>query len=64
MSLEKRIMKAKPKDLQKLLDAVMKRYEQVYPEWEVSVISVRRCEDRVEQLDRTIQLLEGMKTRV
>ena len=45
-----------------VLNAVLKRYNELFPEWEVSTISLHKCTDRNEQLDNMIMLLEKMKS--
>ncbi len=55
------IKNAKPEELEDILKAVLARYGQVYPDWEVTVISLEKAEDRTEQLDRIIAMLEKMK---
>ena len=46
-----------------ILDAVLFRYRQLYPEWDISLITVDKREDKNEQLDRVIQLLQNMKEK-
>ena len=44
------------------VDAVLRRYAQLFPDWEIGTVSLCKKEDRNMQIDRTIQLLENMKT--
>ena len=55
------IKTAEPEELEDILKALLERYRAVYPEWDVSVVSLEREADKNEQLDRMIQLLEKMK---
>ena len=55
------IKTAEPEELEDILKALLKRYREVYPEWDVSVITLEKTADKKEQLDRMIQLLEKMK---
>ena len=48
--------------IEKLLNAVLQRYGELYPDWEVSTVTVEKTQNRSEQLDRIIALLEKMKT--
>ena len=48
--------------IEKLLNAVLRRYGELYPDWEVSTVTVEKTQNRSEQLDRIIALLEKMKT--
>lgn len=47
--------------IQQVLDAVLERYTELYPQWAVSVISVQRNADRNLQIDQMIRLLESIK---
>ena len=55
------ISRAKPEELDELLQAVLKRYREVYPDWEIITVSLEKAVDKNEQLDRIIQLLEKWK---
>ena len=57
------IKKAKPEELNDILLAVMARYREVYPDWELITVSLEKAVDKMEQLDRIIQLLEHMKEK-
>ena len=57
------IKKAKPEELNDILLAVMARYREVYPDWELITVSLEKAVDKNEQLDRMIGLLENMKEK-
>lgn len=44
-----------------LLRAVIKRYSELFPDWEISFVTVPKTDDRNEQLDRVIRFIENMK---
>ena len=44
-----------------VLDAVLDRYSVLYPDWEVSTLSIPKYLDRNQQIDRAIELLTNMK---
>lgn len=46
-----------------LLDAVLARYAVLYPDWEISTLSLPKNPDRVRHLEGIIQTLEQMKRR-
>lgn len=48
--------------IEELLFAGLKRYAVLFPDWEISTVSIDKREDRCEQIDRIIQVLETMKT--
>ena len=60
--LIKEIKNANSKEIISILNAALSRYSVLFPDWEISTISVFKSEDRNEQLDRMITLLEKMKT--
>ena len=45
-----------------VLSAVVLRYGELFPDWEISTISLKKSEDRNQQIDRMIQLLTQMKS--
>ena len=57
----KKISQADQAQASEILEAVLRRYAQLYPDWDVGTISVRKDEDRNKQLDDTIRVLESMK---
>ena len=59
--MKKYIKNAEPEELEDILKALLERYREVYPDWEMTVISLEKAADKKEQLDRMIQLLEKMK---
>ena len=59
--MKKYIENAKPEELDELLQAVLKRYREVYPDWEIITVSLEKAVEKNEQLDRIIQLLEKWK---
>ena len=59
----RKVSTANEEETEMLLTAVLARYGELYPDWEISTISLLRGEDRAEQLDRTIRMLEYMKKR-
>jgi len=58
-----KIKKAKPEELNDILLAVLERYREVFPDWEIITVSLEKAVDKNEQLDRTIKLLENMKEK-
>ena len=62
LDLAAEIAKTDDDELEKLLQAVLRRYAQAFPEWEVSVISLEKEQNKNEQLDRVIAMLQKMKT--
>lgn len=57
------ISQARDHEIQEMMTALLKRYKELFPNWEVSVISVEKTGDRNKQIDETIQLLEKLKDR-
>ena len=61
--LLKEIAHAQEEQIELLLTAVLSRYAVLYPDWEISTISIQKTADRNQQIDRTIQMLERLKQR-
>ena len=57
------IKKAESEELNDILLAVLSRYREVFPDWELITISIEKAVDKNEQLDRVIELLEHMKEK-
>ena len=55
------IAQADGKYIETLLYAVLRRYAELFPEWEVRTISLERYKDPFVQLDRIIAMLEKLK---
>ncbi|MBR0446402.1 MAG: hypothetical protein IIX23_03800 [Oscillospiraceae bacterium] len=60
--LVEEIAKADGIEIEKLLTAVLQRYAVLFPDWEVSTITLQKSADRNEQFDRVIAMLQKMKT--
>ena len=60
-SVISRIRRANGEELDIFRKEVLSRYAVLYPNWEVSTVSIDKCEDRNEQIDRMIQILEKCK---
>ena len=58
-----KIKKAEPEELNDILLAVLERYREVFPDWEIMTLSLEKAVDKNEQLDRVIDLLERMKEK-
>ncbi len=58
-----KIKKAEPEELNDILLAVLERYREVFPDWEIMTLSLEKAVDKNEQLDRVIDLLEHMKEK-
>ena len=61
MCILSEINHAKPEELDQILQAVLQRYREVYPDWELITISLEKAVDKKEQLDRIIATLEKLK---
>ena len=58
------IMQADDQQLSDLLNTVLMRYRELFPGWELCVLSLNKQEDHRQQLAETIRLLEQMKAAV
>ena len=55
------ISQAQDFEIEEMMTALLKRYRELYPDWEVSVISLKKKDDRNRQIDEVIQFLEKLK---
>ena len=61
MNLLEKIKHADSDDMNDILLAVLARYRELFPEWEISTVSIEKKGDRNQQLDSIIELLKKMK---
>ena len=57
-----RIAQANDVEIGDILTAVLQRYGELFPEWEVSTLSLKKDTDRNRQIDETIQMLLRLKS--
>ncbi len=55
------IWKVEPGQIGDVVDAALGRYQALYPQWEVTTISIDKRQSRSAQIDRMIAFLEKMK---
>ena len=61
MELLEKIKRLESEEIQEFLDALLARYRELYPDWEINIISLEKKRSRNDQLDEMITLLESMK---
>ena len=61
MGILERIKQAKPEEMSDLILAVQSRYNELFPDWELSFYTLERKQDKNEQLDAMIALIEKLK---
>ena len=47
------------REIGEVVDAVLRRYSDLFPDWEIATVSINKKEDREEQLNNIIRLLEN-----
>jgi len=62
LNLVEEIKKADDIEIHSLLRAVLNRYNELSEDWELSVIALRKNGDPNEQIDKTISLLQMLKS--
>ena len=55
------IKTAKPEELDQILQAVLARYREVHPDWEIMFLSLDKKENKKKQIDSIIALLNQIK---
>lgn len=60
-ALLERIRQANGVQIEPILRAVLQRYRELYPQWEIDIFTLEKCGDRNQQLDNMIALLEHLK---
>ena len=59
--LIKKIANASPRDAEQILNAIIRRYAQLYPDWDLHVFSVQKGADENKQIDQAIALFESFR---
>ena len=60
--LEEEIARADSTQIENLLKAILDRYAVLFPDWEISAVSLPNSPQRDVQIDRMIAVLQGMKS--
>lgn len=60
--LEEEIARADSTQIETLLKAILDRYAVLFPDWEISAVSLPKSPQRDVQIDRMIAVLQGMKS--
>ncbi len=60
-AIQQVLLNAQAEDMEMIMKAVISRYEELFPDWEISTISIEKGKDRDAQLDQAIALLQSMK---
>lgn len=61
-NITEKIAQAGPSEIGVLLEAVLKRYGELFPDWEINTFTFQKQQDRNRQIEDAIRLLEAMKT--
>lgn len=56
-----RISQAQDHEIPEMMAAILKRHKELFPNWEMSLVSIEKTGDRNKQIDEMIQLLEKLK---
>ena len=56
------IKNVRDEDIPLLFKAVAQRYQEVFPDWSVTVITLEKTHDRNAQIDRIISNLQAIKS--
>ena len=49
-------------EINAVVDAVLAKYQMLFPDWEIATFSIFKKDDSEDQIDRLIQLLKELKT--
>lgn len=55
------VARASRDEIREMLNCVLKRYSELYPQWELSVITMDRRENPDEQISRMIEFLRRLR---
>lgn len=60
MDIYEMINETGKEEIADVLDSVLFRYKQLFPDWEISVVSIDKTGDKNEQLNNMIHLIQNM----
>ena len=55
------IKNAKPEEMEAIMQAVLARYRELYPDWEILFLSLDKKDNKNDQIDNIIALLNKIK---
>lgn len=58
------IRRANKRQIGTVLEETVRRYNELYPEWEIAVISLRRSGDPAEQAEDVIRMLRSLREQI
>lgn len=61
MQVLKQIAKVEPERIQAVLEAIMQRYDELFPDWEINFFSIPKSADRNAHIDQAIRMLQSFK---
>ena len=56
-----KIQNANPNEAERYLNAIVKRYSVLYPDWDLTMVSLQKSDDKNEQIDRIISFIESLR---
>ena len=63
MDLLERIKTAESEEINDLVTAVLARYRELFPDWDINIVSTERNHNKNEQLDAIIAMIERLKDK-
>ena len=58
------IRRANKRQIGTVLEETVRRYNELYPEWEITVISLKRSGDPAEQAEDVIRMLRSLREQI
>ena len=56
-----KIANANPDEAERYLNAIIKRYSALYPDWNLTLVSLQKSGDENEQIDRMISVMDHLR---
>lgn len=60
-NIQQLILNVGKEEIETVVHMAVQRYEQLYPDWEIAILSIEKKENRNAQIDGIMELLEKMK---
>lgn len=63
MDILEKIKTANSEEINDLVVTVLARYRELFPEWDINIVSIEKNENKNEQLDAIIAMIEKLKNK-
>ncbi|MBQ3252456.1 MAG: hypothetical protein IJB02_04365 [Oscillospiraceae bacterium] len=60
--LTKLIAKASADEISGIWQPLLNRYKELFPDWDITILTIEKTQDRNKQIDNLIHIMESLRT--